>query len=220
MVPCFGMRPRAIIFDCDGTLVDSEPLGLEVLVEVAAEYGAGMAGAVALEKLRGLPLADCIVEIERHCGTTFPPEFVGRVRQRTAESFQKRLQPMPGAAELLASLRIPFCVASSGPRDKIELSLTVTGLRPYFGAWVFSSHDVGTWKPHPGLFLHSAAELGVEPETCAVVEDSQPGVDAGLAAGMFVYAYGSAPLRWSPTAPVRRVSSHRELRTLLDDVCE
>src|SRR5690606_5979821 len=159
----------------------------EVLSDVATEFGAKIGRQDALERLRGLPLAQCVVEMEQLCGVKFPTDFVARVRQRTAERFREELQPMPGAADLLASLRVPFCVASSGPREKIELSLTVTGLRQFFGDRLFSSHDVGTWKPHPGLFLHSARQLGVHPDACAVVEDSQPGVDAGFAAGMFVF---------------------------------
>lgn len=211
------MRFQAIIFDCDGTLVDSEPLGIEVLSDVATEFGAKIGRQDALERLRGLPLAQCVVEMEQLCGVKFPTDFVARVRQRTAERFREELQPMPGAADLLASLRVPFCVASSGPREKIELSLTVTGLRQFFGDRLFSSHDVRTWKPHPGLFLHSARQLGVHPDACAVVEDSQPGVDAGFAAGMFVFAYGNAPLRLPQHESVRKVCNHQQLQAVLTE---
>lgn len=211
------MQFQAVIFDCDGTLVDSEPLGIAVLGEVAAEFGARIDVGSSLETLRGLPLADCAVELERRYKLTLPSDFVARVRERTALRFREQLQPMPGAFELLASLRVPFCVASSGPREKIELSLTVTGLRKFFCDRLFSSHDVGTWKPDPGLFLHSARQLGVEPGACAVVEDSQPGVDAGIAAGMFVFAYGNAPLRLPHSGRVRAVASHLELQALLQN---
>lgn len=211
------MQFKALIFDCDGTLVDSEPLGIAVLGEVAAEFGARIDVESSLEALRGLPLADCVVELERRFQLTLPNDFVALVRERTAARFREQLQPMPGAFALLASVQVPFCVASSGPREKIELSLTLTGLRKFFGDRLFSSHDVGTWKPDPGLFLHSARQLGVEPGACAVVEDSQPGVDAGIAAGMFVFAYGNAPLRLPESPRVRAVASHQELQALLQN---
>ncbi len=84
---------------------------------------------------------------------------------------------------------MPFCVASSGPREKIELSLRVTGLLPHFVGRIFSAYEIGSWKPDPGLFLHAARSMGVEPNVCAIVEDSIPGVQAGLAARMPVFGY-------------------------------
>lgn len=94
---------------------------------------------------------------------------------------------MPGAHELLRRLRLPFCVATNGPREKVEQTLRLTGLRRYLGERVFCAYEIGHFKPDPGLFLHAASELGVAPQDCAVVEDSETGVLAALAAGMRVY---------------------------------
>jgi HAD superfamily hydrolase (TIGR01509 family) len=82
----------------------------------------------------------------------------------------------------------PFAIGTNGPREKAEITLGITGLRPFFGERLFCAPEVGSFKPEPGLFLHAAAALGVEPSGCAVVEDSLPGIQAGLAAGMRVFS--------------------------------
>jgi HAD superfamily hydrolase (TIGR01509 family) len=141
-----------------------------------------------VEAFRGRKLADCLAEVEARLGVPLPAEFVPEFRRRTAAAFRDELLPMPGAAELVESLAIPYCVASSGPREKIELSLSITGLLPLFIGRIVSSYEVGSWKPDPGLFLHAARIMNVAPGECAVVEDSLPGFEAGLAAGMRVFA--------------------------------
>ncbi len=205
---------QAIIFDCDGTLVDSESIGVQILAEVAAESGARFDAASALEHLRGLKMSECVDRIEKLCGVKLAEDFVPQVRLRMAEAFRLRLQPMAGARDLLASLTQPFCVASSGPRAKIELSLSLTGLAPLVDGRIFSSYEVGSWKPEPGIFLHAAAALGAEPSACAVVEDSEPGVRAGLAAGMRVLAYGDFVADVAQRYGVQHVRTHRELATI------
>ena len=83
--------------------------------------------------------------------------------------FTDRLQPIEGALELLRTLTLPYCVASSAPREKIELSLSLTGLLPYLQGRMYSSYDIEDWKPSPGLFIHSARSMGVHPHRCAVI---------------------------------------------------
>ncbi|MDF3065057.1 MAG: sugar transferase [Polyangiaceae bacterium] len=206
---------QVIIFDCDGTLVDSETIGVGVLAEVAAEGGATFSPTAALEHLRGLKMTECVERIEELCGVKLSEDFVPQVRLRMAEAFRLRLQPMAGARELLASLTTPFCVASSGPRAKIELSLSLTGLAPLVDGRIFSSYEVGSWKPEPGIFLHAAAAMGVAPSACTVVEDSEPGVRAGLAAGMRVLAYGDFVGNVAQRHGVPHVRTHRELADVL-----
>jgi HAD superfamily hydrolase (TIGR01509 family) len=181
-------HPSLILFDCDGTLVDSETLGNEVLAEFASEFGARMTAAEATAMFRGRKMSECVAEIEVMIDGRLPERFVPELRSRMADAFRERLQPVDGALELVRSLRVPFCVASSGPREKIELSLAVTGLLPYFEGRIFSSYEVDAWKPDPGLLLHAARTIGVRPELCIVVEDSTPGILAGVAAGMSVIA--------------------------------
>ena len=120
---------------------------------------------------------------------------------------------MAGALELLRWLSErswTICVASSGPPEKIELSLSLTGLLSFFDERIFSSYQVGVWKPDPGLFLHAARALAVDPAECAVVEDSLPGLAAGLAAGMKVFAF--QPFPPAPDLP----SGVTVLRSLLE----
>ena len=183
------MTPRLVIFDCDGTLVDSEELGTSVLLKMAAELGLDLPLRETNAYFRGWKLDQCVAQIQTWLGRELPADFVAQVRSRTESTFRAGLQPIPGAVELVRALRLPMCVASSGPREKIELSLTLTGLLPYFKDRIFSGYEVGSWKPDPGLFLHAAQAMGVEPADCAVVEDSLVGVQAGVAAGMQVFAY-------------------------------
>ncbi len=180
---------EAIIFDCDGTLVDSEVLGIQVLVECVAELGLAFPMEEAVARFTGAKMADSIAIIEQRLGRPVPGDFVHEMRHRMAEVFRDRLQPVEGVETVLQSLSIPYCVASNGPREKMEVSLHVTGLMPYFQGRIFSAYDIGSWKPEPGMFLHAAQTLSVSPERCAVVEDSVLGAQAGKAAGMKVFGY-------------------------------
>ena len=198
---------KAVIFDCDGTLVDSEVLTNEVLVEAVAEYGLVIPLADAVAVFRGTKMAECVSVLEQRLGRALPADFVPRFRARMSAAFRDRLRPVDGAVDLVRSLRQPFCVASSGPREKIELSLSLTGLLPYFKESIFSSYEVGTWKPEPGLFLHAASAMGVHPSDCVVVEDSLPGIQAGISAGMQVFAF--QPHETDPRIPTTvRVIKH------------
>lgn len=180
---------EAIIFDCDGTLVDSETLGNQVLVEYIAEFGLDFPLSEAINRFTGGKMADTVAYVESHFGRSLPDNFVPELRRRMVTVFEARLQPMPGVENILQKLTIPYCVASSGPREKIELSLRSTKLLQYFQGRIFSAYEVGSWKPDPGLFLHAAEALGVTPKHCAVIEDSVIGAKAGTAAGMTVFGY-------------------------------
>lgn len=177
-----------ILFDCDGTLVDSEIIAADAWVRHIAGFGVSRTPAEILARFKGAHMADCIADIERQSGCALPPDFESGLRALTAELFEQHLQPVAGARELIRALEMPFCLASNAPRDKIELCLRLTGLLPYFEERIFSAYDLQKWKPDPALFLHAAAAMGVEPARCAVVEDSLPGIEAGLAAGMTVFA--------------------------------
>jgi len=182
----------ALLFDLDGTLVDSERPGLEVLHRMASELGLDWSHEESLQRFRGVPMARCVTVIAEHLPANHPTldeaAFLRDVRAAMAERFRQDLQEIPGASALLAGLRIPFAVATNGPREKASLTLGLTGLDRWLEDRVFCAPEVGSYKPEPGLFLHAAQALGVQPSHCAVVEDSLPGMLGGLAAGMRVFS--------------------------------
>jgi len=181
----------AVIFDCDGTLVDSEEPGHDVLHGLLRAEGLDMTREQVNRQFRGGTMAEGIAWMVEQLGGRepgFEAEFTRRIRQAMAERFRRGLDTIPGASELLSRLRIPFCVATNGPREKVELTLGLVGLLPLFEGRIFSAYEVGSAKPEPGLFLHAAKALGVAPGRCAVVEDSLTGIRAGLAAEMQVFA--------------------------------
>lgn len=185
------MKFQAVIFDCDGVLVDSEILASRVLVEHVDELGLTLSLEEVLALFKGRKMAECVADVEQRLGRAVPASFVPNFRVRCAEAFHAQLKPIPGVETVLRTLPVPFCVASSGPREKIELSLRITRLLAYFENRIFSAYEVGSWKPDPGLFLHAAQALNIRPRVCAVVEDSLPGVQAGVAAGMTVFGYAA-----------------------------
>lgn len=205
----------AIIFDCDGTLVDSETPGLDVLHEEAVRLGVRMTSEQAHAEFRGKRMALCVESIAQRLAqrpANFEEAFTARVRAAMAARFRAGLSLMPGALALVSRLQLPFCIATNGPREKAELTLGLTGLLPWFEHRIFCAYEVGSFKPEPGLFLHAARALGAAPERCVVVEDSLPGIAAGLAAGMQVHAVcpaESVPPRLA--AGVRFIGSLAEL---------
>jgi HAD superfamily hydrolase (TIGR01509 family) len=205
-----------VIFDCDGTLVDSETVATEVLVEYLAELGMQLSVDEALIRFKGGRMADCVAELEIMRAQPLPADFVKVLRERIALMLHQRLQPIEGALELVKSLKLPFCLASNGPLKQIELSLGVTGLLPYFEGRIYSAYEVGSWKPEPDLFLHAAGKMGVEPYRCAVVEDSVPGVQAGLAAGMLVFALRPEHVESTLPKQVKVISRLAELHDHID----
>ena len=177
-----------VIFDCDGTLVDSEPLVAEVIAAAAAEYGISISAFEVHRRFKGGRLADCITALNALRAEPLPASFIETVRTRESIVLRERLQPMEGAVELLQAMHLPFCMASNGPQSKMEITLGTTGLIRLFQDRIFSAYEIGSWKPDPGLFLHAARTFGVAPQHCAVIEDSLPGILAGLSAGMRVFA--------------------------------
>ena len=183
-------KPYAlIIFDCDGVLVDSEPLSNRIFARALSRVGLDLTYADVCRRFIGLSMAQCVEQVERQLGRPLPPDFVEQLQAETYEAFRDRLQPTPGVVDALQKIRRPVCVASSGEPEKIRLSLSVTRLLPRFDGRLFSATEVALGKPAPDLFLHAARVLGADPARCAVVEDSLPGIRAGRAAGMVTYAY-------------------------------
>ena len=173
-----------MLFDCDGTLVDTELLGNLALAEQLALAGVAETGESLTERFRGHKLADMLAALESRHGVTLPAGFVSDYRIRAADAFERHAAPMPGVAAMLESLDLPACIVSNGPIAKIRQNLRVAGLERHFGDRLFSAYEVGSWKPDPGLFLHAARAMDVAPADCVVVDDGAPGIEAARRAGM------------------------------------
>ena len=178
-----------MIFDCDGVLVDSELLSNRVLAQTLAEVGLPMSLDETIATFMGHSMSACVAIIEERTSRPISPNFVADFRDRTFEVFRRELRPVAGIESALDAIDLPSCVASSGPPEKIHLTLSITGLLPRFAGRIFSAVEVERGKPHPDLFLHAAHKMGVAPTACAVVEDSVRGVQAAIAAGMRVFGY-------------------------------
>lgn len=186
---------KLVIFDCDGVLVDSEPLSIRADVEMLASLGWPMSEAEVVHRFLGRTSRAMEAEIEAHIGGAIPEETHRRWRERFDGLLDNELTPVDGIVEALDRIATPTCVASSGGHDKMRRTLGLTGLWDRFEGRIFSASEVGHGKPAPDLFLHAAATMGVDPADCAVIEDSHYGVEAARAAGMtaFAYAGGLAP---------------------------
>ncbi|MBI3325126.1 MAG: HAD family hydrolase [Nitrospinae bacterium] len=183
------MHFELIIFDCDGVLVDSEPIANRVLMEILSELGLRMTYEECVCTFIGRSAATCMAMIEARIGRLLPEQFLPDWDERLLASLQKEVKPIPGVIEALDQIRLPVCVASSSSHERMRLTLAATGLLTPFEGRLFSATEVVRGKPYPDLFLHAARGMGVPPGRCAVVEDSRVGVEAGIAAGMVVFGY-------------------------------
>jgi FGGY-family pentulose kinase/HAD superfamily hydrolase (TIGR01509 family) len=180
---------KLVIFDCDGVLVDSEPLAMRVLLELIAEQGIDIERDVAFGSYLGRSLASISESLNDSHGAHLSDASVAGMRDRLYALYRQELQPTGWIAEVVAGLGLPFCVASSSQVERIRLSLELTGLLPAFEGRIYSASMVRKGKPAPDLFLHAAEAMGVAPENCLVIEDSPAGIRAARAAGMRVFAY-------------------------------
>ncbi len=203
---------KAVIFDCDGTLVDSELISIETLIAYASEFGLRMDINEAVPLFAGGQLENAIDQMEHRIGDSLPDTFIETFRLRQAQALEERpVAAVDGAFELLKGMRLPYCLASNAPRKKIALNLELTKLNRFFEInQLFSAYDRQVYKPDPDLFLRAAEYLKIRPENCAVVEDTQFGIEAGLCAEMHVFAY--AP--HATPAPEPRVRVVKHLREL------
>lgn len=176
-----------IIFDLDGTLVDSERLCNRAFLQLLPQLDDSE--ETLTHRYRGKKLTLILADIEKRLGQKLPSDFELQYRERVKILFNEALQPMPGAHDMLANLPYARCIASSGPIAKIRQALDVTGLAGYFGDHLFSSYQMSSWKPEPDLFLHAAKQMNFQPENCIVIEDSDVGIIAAQNAGMKLIAF-------------------------------
>ncbi|HET7570371.1 MAG TPA: HAD family phosphatase [Gammaproteobacteria bacterium] len=206
-----------VIFDCDGVLVDSERIANRVFCEMLNELGLHVSLQDMFDRFVGLSMPQCVELIAEMHGEPPPPTFVAELRQRTAPALKAEIEPVRGVAEVLAKLRVPYCVASSGEHEKIRLTLGATGLLKYFEGRIFSVADVENPKPAPDVFLFAASQLGANPSACVVIEDTPVGVRAAVAAGMTALGFAAnTPAHRLTSAGAHAVFSEmRQLTALL-----
>jgi HAD superfamily hydrolase (TIGR01509 family) len=201
---------RLVIFDCDGVLVDSEPISNRVLAEALTAEGVPTTSEEAVAEYKGLLLSEIVARAEAKLGRSVPRGWPARYERDREEVFRRDLQSIPGAAHAVQRVKaagLAVCVASQGKLEKTRLSLELTGLRPLFAdRALFSAYQVPRGKPHPDLFLHAANVMQVTPSRCLVVEDTPLGVTAAVTARMRTLAYAAdsdeTPLRHAGAAEV------------------
>ena len=183
------MRPGLIIFDCDGVLVDSEPISVSVLVDVIASAGGSITEEVAYLHFLGKSMKSVAEILHADFGFALTDIHLAEMRAELNRRYALELKPVPGVRKAIQRLDVPRCVASSGSPERIRLSLQLTGLLELLEPHLYSATMVERGKPAPDLFLHAAAGMGVRREACIVIEDSPAGIRAAKAAGMRVFAF-------------------------------
>jgi HAD superfamily hydrolase (TIGR01509 family) len=181
--------PDLVIFDCDGVLVDSEIIAYRVFAECLNEAGVMLSVDEAMAFGVGKSATILVAAAEKEFGRSLPVNFMENMRARVMAAFTQELKAVEGIIELLAALKLKRCVASNSHIDWVRHALTTTGLSPHLDSHIYTAAMVERGKPAPDLFLFAAAQHGVRPEKCLVIEDSFSGVSAALAAGMPVIGF-------------------------------
>ena len=193
----------AVLFDCDGVLVDSEPLTNGVLRDMLQESGWTLTPAECMRLFVGKAVMDERALIEARTGQPLTEDWMVRFRERRNTALTRGVQAIAGVVEAVANIHALYgdqiACASGADRFKVELQLQKCGLMPYFSGRIFSGHEMPRSKPAPDVYMAAASALGVDPARCAVIEDTVTGVTAGVAAGATVFGY--SPLEAGHDAP-------------------
>ena len=197
----------AVLFDCDGVLVDSEPITNRVLAEMMGELGWPLTTEQSMQIFTGKSVKDEAALIEAKTGFTITPEWLAAFWVRRNAALERDLVEIPGAPAavhaLFDTLGGRIACASGADRGKVRLQLDKVGLLAAFEGRIFSGHETPRSKPFPDVYLAAADALRVDPTRCAVVEDTVTGVAAGVAAGATVFGYNPGVLGHSPVQALR-----------------
>jgi HAD superfamily hydrolase (TIGR01509 family) len=209
-----GGSSLLVIFDCDGVLVDSEPIAARLTAQAVSELGWEMSAELAKAEFLGDTFPNIIRRVEERIGRAVPADWPARSQANLLAAFERELTPVKGVRSAIEALRaagVTLAVGSQGSHQKMQLTLAVTGLLPFFEGRIFSATQVSRPKPAPDLFLLAAKTLGFSPAQSVVIEDSTRGVQAALAAGMRVLGY---------TASVGRAAIAAAGAEPIDDLAE
>lgn len=214
------MKPiELVIFDCDGVLVDSEKLANEILAQVLLEEtGIKFTTEEMYRTFVGRSRRQCMDALEDILGAPPPAHLEDRYNDDINRALEASVRAVRGIDQVLDNINLPICVASSGSHEKMQLTLGKTGLLKHFEGRINSTSDVVNGKPHPDIYLHAAARMGIsDPGRCLVIEDSPTGVKGGVAAGMTVFGYAEL----MDADSLRLAGAHYifdDMSTLLDDI--
>jgi HAD superfamily hydrolase (TIGR01509 family) len=188
--------PGAIIFDCDGVLVDSEAIVMRVERDLLAEAGLVFETAEYVTRFTGLSYDDYFAALDAEkrvrSGDGLPRDLYDRIKDQSTAAVERDLEAVAGIADLVSAVTVPTAVASSSFPWSLDMKLRKTGLYDRFAPHIYSTKLVANGKPAPDIFLYAAERLGVAPSACAVVEDSVNGVRAAVAAGMTPWGFTGA----------------------------
>ncbi|QDG75203.1 HAD family phosphatase [Labrenzia sp. PHM005] len=190
------MQPGLVIFDCDGVLVDTERMVNASLAEIVSELGYPITGPECQRRFMGRTLENVKEMVEQLTGSKLSEDWPDQVRTRDLEVFKAGVPAIRGVSKVLDDLdarQVPYCVGSSGKYAKMRTTLGSSGLLPRLEGKLYSAEDCAQGKPAPDVFLLAAKSMGFAPESCVVIEDSLPGVQAAKAAGMAVFAFVEDP---------------------------
>lgn len=206
---------RAVIFDLDGVLVDSEPLSCAATADLLTLHGFAMSEPEVRRLFLGKSMA-AVFEHARAHGVELPADLGAQKERLYAERSRGTLRAFEGAHEIVAAIaaKLPVAIASSGSPKKVEFSLAETGLAPFFPV-ICTTSECARGKPAPDVFLLAAKKLGVDPTECAVIEDAPPGLEAARAAGAFVIGVTTSLPREALGSAHAIVDSLRELPALV-----
>jgi beta-phosphoglucomutase-like phosphatase (HAD superfamily) len=208
-----GVNFEAVLFDCDGVLVDSERITNGVLRDMLEELGWTLSAQECMRLFIGKAVKDERALIEANTGQPLTDEWLVRFRERRNVGLMRGVQPIRGAVGAVAviheRLQARIACASGADRYKVELQLDRCGLMPYFEGRVFSGHEMPRSKPAPDVYLAAAAALRVDPARCLVIEDTVTGVAAGRAAGATVFGYSPPEAGHDAPAALRNAGATR-----------
>ena len=178
-----------IIFDCDGVLIDSEKLSMDVDISLLALHGIHLTEAEMHHRFVGTTFEAMVAELVNEYRRPLPPDLSARKDRLMLELYQSDLKPVPGVISMLERLALPRSIGTNGPRHRALEALRVTGLAPFFGDRLTTYEDVQSGKPAPDIYQLAAKRAGFRPDHCLVVEDSITGATAALAAGCKVIGF-------------------------------
>ncbi|HXZ09912.1 MAG TPA: HAD family phosphatase [Paraburkholderia sp.] len=210
----------AVIFDCDGVLVDSEPITNRVLAEMLNELGWAISVEETIQIFLGKAVKDEAQRIEAQTGVPLTSEWLAQFRARRNAALERELVAIQGASSAVKALHDALdgrvAVASGADRHKVEMQLSKVGIFDYFDGRIFSGHEMPRSKPHPDVYLAAADALNVDPKRCAVVEDTVTGATAGVAAGATVFGYSPGESGHSTADALHQAGVARVFQRMVD----